>query len=164
MIKSINLALGLTLLLAGCATKPKETRAKVIPINPLPYRTAQVNTPTVSVQSIEIIQAPVMTNYSIDATEANKMMQSNPELVILDVRTPKEIPMDGKIANSMMIPVQVLGQYLNRLEKSKTILVYCHTGNRSLVAMQILSDNGFKVVNMAGGISSWIAKGLPVIR
>ncbi len=152
MIKSINFTLGLVLFITGCTpvSQSVETSSEVVVVN--------------SIVEKEPFTQPVMSNYSVDATEANKMIQSNPELVILDVRTPAEIPIDGKIANSIMIPLQVLGQYIHRLDKSKTILVYCHTGNRSLVAMQILHDNGFNVIDMAGGISSWTASGLPVER
>ena len=145
MIKYLKLALGLALLGTGCT-----------PVS----QSVQVSSENI----ISEEEAFTQVAYSVDATEANKMIQSNPNLTILDVRTPQEIPVDGKIANSVMIPIQVLKQNLYRFDKSNPILVYCHTGNRSLVAMQILSDNGFNVINMAGGISSWSARGLPIIR
>ena len=146
MIKTINLTLTLTLIFLGCTPK-----------------TQTVQTPTSTTTANSIVEEEAFTHvaYSVNAQEAYKMIQNDPNLFILDVRTPQEIPMDGKIANSVMIPVQVLGQYLHRLDKSKTILVYCHTGNRSLVATQILNDNKFKVVNMAGGINSWSQMGFP---
>jgi rhodanese-related sulfurtransferase len=150
MTKPIT-ALLTTLLLMGCTPQSypqQEVRETTIETYREPQPTQQV----------------VPSNYSVDASEAHKMIQEEPNIFILDVRTPQEIPIDGKIANSVMIPLQVLGQYLYQLDKSQKILVYCHTGNRSLVAMQILSDNGFTVVDMAGGISSWSAYGFPVER
>jgi len=83
----------------------------------------------------------------------DKMQESN--ILILDVRMAHEIPQDGKIANSVMIPIQVLAQNLNRLDKSKTIIVYCHVGNRSVEATKLLRSNGFDAINMKGGIDAW---------
>jgi rhodanese-related sulfurtransferase len=147
MIKPINFTLIITLLLVGCSPKPQ-------------YEETVLNEPSVPAQPTQVQNS----NYSVDVIEANSMIANDPNLFLLDVRTPQEIPMDGKIVNSVMIPLQVLGQYLNRLDRSKTILVYCHTGNRSLVAMDILHNNGFTVVNMAGGISSWKTRGLPIVK
>ena len=162
MIKTISVTLTLTLIFAGCTPKSQPvqsmTEAMSEPVSEAVSETIITNTITEE----EPFTQPVMSNYSVDVKEAYNMIQNEPNLLILDVRTPEEIPLDGKIANSVMIPVQVLGQYLNQLDPSKKILVYCHTGNRSLVAMQILNDNGFKVINMAGGISSWSANRFPV--
>jgi len=73
-----------------------------------------------------------------------------------------EIPQDGKIANSVMIPLQVLAQNLNRLDKSKTIIVYCHVGNRSVEATKLLRSHGFDAINMTGGIEAWKKEHLSV--
>jgi rhodanese-related sulfurtransferase len=45
-----------------------------------------------------------------------------------------------------------------RLDKGKTYLVYCRSGNRSAQACQILSSKGFKAFNLAGGIMNWSEK------
>jgi rhodanese-related sulfurtransferase len=158
MIKSIHFSLGVTLLLLGCSPKPHQK--EIVHYEQDSSSSQIVNEPIISAQPTQVQRS----NYSVDVIEANKMIVNDPNLLVLDVRTPREIPMDGKIANSVMIPLQVLGQYLSRIDRSKTILVYCHTGNRSLVAMDILHNNGFTVVNMAGGISSWKARGYPIVR
>ena len=85
-----------------------------------------------------------------------------PNILILDVRMVHEIPKDGKIANSVMIPLQVLAQNLNRLDKSQTIIVYCHVGNRSVEATKLLRSKGFDAINMLGGIEAWKREHLSV--
>jgi rhodanese-related sulfurtransferase len=92
--------------------------------------------------------------FNIRPLEVFDKMQE-PNILILDVRTVHEIPQDGKIANSVMIPLQVLAQNLNRIDKSKTIIVYCHVGNRSIEATKLLRSQGFDAINMIGGIEAW---------
>ena len=42
------------------------------------------------------------------------------------------------------------------LDREKTYLVYCRSGNRSSKACEIMSEMGFeKIYNMIGGIQSW---------
>jgi len=48
------------------------------------------------------------------------------------------------------------------LDKSKTILIYCRSGNRSVAGARLLSENGFTVVNMNGGLLEWESEKLPV--
>lgn len=71
---------------------------------------------------------------------------------LLDVRTASEFN-GGHIAGSKNIPVQVIDQKMNSLDKNKPVIVYCAMGGRSNVAAGKLKANGFKVVN-AGGIGS----------
>jgi rhodanese-related sulfurtransferase len=93
--------------------------------------------------------------FNITPLEVFDKMQDNLNILLLDVRMAYEIPQDGKIANSIMIPLQVLAQNLNRLDKAKRIIVYCHVGNRSVEATKLLRSYGFDAVNMSGGIEAW---------
>jgi rhodanese-related sulfurtransferase len=81
------------------------------------------------------------------------------ELIVLDVRTPEEVA-DGKIENAINIPVQVLEQRVNELEKYKDreIAVICRTQNRSSAAASILSKNGYNVKYVLGGMSVYNQK------
>ena len=102
---------------------------------------------------------------NLDSKSFYKMIQQEKNIVILDVRTPEEYDKDGHIPNSILIPVQVLPQYIKDLEKfkDKKILVYCRSGNRSSVASKFLEQNGFKnVYNLKYGIIDWKKEGLPV--
>lgn len=87
--------------------------------------------------------------------QAKTMIDSNPSLVILDVRNQSEYD-SGHIRNAKLIPVWNLTQRLNELNKSDSILVYCKAGTRSTQASEILVNNSFtNIYNMIGGITAW---------
>lgn len=160
-----------SLLFLGCTKTIKiDNKREVVNQEPIVYHEVATTAPTyelenVSEQSVNTTnvhpyteESTVISNtkpFNIEPLDAYDKMLENPNLLILDVRTPGEIPRDGKIANSIMIPLQVLGQNLNRLDKSKEIIVYCHTGNRSTEATKLLRRNGFDAINMRGGIEAW---------
>ncbi|MGJ8684960.1 MAG: rhodanese-like domain-containing protein [Nonlabens sp.] len=79
-----------------------------------------------------------------------KYLAENAQL--LDVRTASEFN-GNHIEGSKNIPVQVIDQKMNSLDKNRPVIVYCAMGGRSSVAANKLKANGFKVVN-AGGIGS----------
>ena len=116
--------------------------------------------PVVLPASVPVVQQEP---FNISPLEAFDKMQENLNVLILDVRNPNEIPQDGKIPNSVMIPLPHLAQKLNRLDKSKTIIVYCHTGNRSVEATKLLRSHGFNAINMRGGIQAWKRAHLGVV-
>ena len=99
----------------------------------------------------------------ITATEASKLIDSsNP--FILDVRTEGEFA-SGHSPEATLIPVQVIGENLDKLEmyKNEPIFIYCRSGNRSTVASKILIEAGFnKIYNLEKGIGDWINSGLPI--
>ena len=99
---------------------------------------------------------------NVAVSEANNLIDSNPSLVVLDVRTQSEYD-SGHIRNAKLIPVSELGGRLNELDKTSEILVYCKSGARSATANQILVDNGFfHIYNMVEGVTAWISAGYPV--
>lgn len=100
---------------------------------------------------------------SISPKQAYELLQKDPNVTLLDVRTPEEYKMEH-IAGSTLIPVQVLGENLSKLSdvKTKKIIVYCRSGARSVAASRILVDNGFTPLNVKGGIGAWKSEGLSV--
>lgn len=102
---------------------------------------------------------------NIDAKTFYNIIQKEKNIIILDVRTPMEYKQDGHIPNSILIPIQILPQNVNHLEKfkDKKILVYCRSGNRSAAASRFLEQVGFKnVYNLKGGIIEWKGLNLPI--
>ncbi len=100
----------------------------------------------------------------MNAEDALKLSQ-DPEVKILDVRSADEFN-SGHLKNATLIPVSSLTARIAELAsfKEKQILVYCHSGARSSAACGILQKNGFtNVVNLSGGISSWISKGYKTV-
>ena len=99
---------------------------------------------------------------NVNVSEAKQMIETNPSLVILDVRTQEEYD-EGHLENAVLIPVSELESRLDELNKDKPILVYCKLGGRSATASQILVDNGFSgVYNMLGGVTAWRDVAYPV--
>ncbi len=95
---------------------------------------------------------------NITVEELQKEMQTDSTLVVLDVRTPAELtgPL-GKIDGVINIPVQVLEQKVDELEKYKDrkIAVICRSGNRSRMGTEILLKHGFNAVNVLGGMKAY---------
>jgi rhodanese-related sulfurtransferase len=99
---------------------------------------------------------------SITPAEAHKLLSSEDDNVtILDVRTHDEIKQVGYIEKAIVIPLQNLELELEKLTsfKDKKIIVYCASGNRSVSASRILSNSGFYVYNLKGGIARWKSDG-----
>ncbi len=99
---------------------------------------------------------------SVTPKVAYEMLQNDDNVTLLDVRTIDEYKKDGRIAGAKLIPLGQLPQNLNMLDKSKKVLVYCRSGNRSTSASRILEGNGFTVINMNGGMLEWRSDKLPV--
>ena len=81
-------------------------------------------------------------------------MEAGDNVLLLDVREPYE----HKIANikGQLIPLGQLQTKFSELDRTREIVVYCHHGNRSAIAVQFLKNQGFeKVLNLAGGIDQW---------
>jgi len=104
---------------------------------------------------------PKSAKASNDVTaEQIKAMMNDPNVVMLDVRTPMEVS-GGKIGNAVHV------DYMNRsfenqiakLDPSKTYVVYCHSAGRSPGAVRTLKKNGFQnVLHYPGGWADWSRK------
>ncbi len=92
----------------------------------------------------------------IDAKAAKEMMDSDKELVVVDVRTDEEYK-SGHIVGAINIPVEQItaGDFGSLADKNQTILIYCRSGNRSKVASGFLAENGYKNIYEFGGIKDW---------
>ena len=73
--------------------------------------------------------------------------------IILDIREELEL-IGGKFDNSINIPLSELRKRYTELPKDKEIWTYCAVGLRGYIATRFLSQKGYKVKNLAGGIKS----------
>ena len=80
---------------------------------------------------------------------------------LFDVRTPEEYN-SGHIAGAVNIPVEVLQSRLSEVPRDRPIIVYCHSGNRSTQAANILADAGYTNIRNLGGINAWVDQGYPI--
>jgi rhodanese-related sulfurtransferase len=96
--------------------------------------------------------------------EASEALAADPELRVLDVRTPRE-HQSHRLAHSVLVPVQELQRRIGELDPAGKWLVFCEHGRRSLTACHFLQQAGFTDVrNLSGGIANWVACGLPLER
>jgi rhodanese-related sulfurtransferase len=102
---------------------------------------------------------------NINTEQARYLIKTKRNLVIIDVRTPLEHN-TNRIEGSINLCVTCNPQnLLNNLNQNDEILVYCLSGSRSALAMQILNENNYeKVFNLLGGIRAWIDSGYPVTK
>jgi rhodanese-related sulfurtransferase len=84
-------------------------------------------------------------------------MNDRPDVIVLDVRTPAEVQqqvLDGALNIDFMQPD--FAQQVAELDKNKTYLVYCRSGNRSGQACQLMAQRGFSDLhNLHGGLMMW---------
>jgi rhodanese-related sulfurtransferase len=106
---------------------------------------------------------------NISSQEAYALIQANSgnhDFIIIDVRTPEEYA-GGHIQGAVNIDYYSAGfkDEINGLARDRTYLIYCRTGARSAGARDIMKELGFQIIyNMTGGITDWVAKGLPVVK
>ena len=93
---------------------------------------------------------------NITAEEAKKIMDTESEYVILDVRTEEEFA-QGHIPGAILIPdYEIREEAESSLpDKDALILVYCRSGRRSKNAAQILLELGYTNIREFGGILDW---------
>jgi len=87
------------------------------------------------------------------------------DVQLVDVRTPEEYK-EGFIENSQNIDYQspTFEDDIKKLDKSKPVILYCKSGNRSAKCAKKLIEAGFEqVYELEGGITEWKYKGLDVI-
>jgi rhodanese-related sulfurtransferase len=95
--------------------------------------------------------------------EAEKWIQDK-KVVILDLRTPGEFK-SGHLAGAKNIDFTEVDfeKDLAKLDKGKTYLIHCASGNRSTRSLATFKKLQFRsVVHLDGGITAWEKAGLPV--
>ena len=91
----------------------------------------------------------------ITALELERERARRPDLVLVDVREPREAEI-AHIAGARLIPLRELPGRLAELSGHGDIVTLCHHGLRSLKAREILKGAGFSSVrSLAGGIDAW---------
>lgn len=106
----------------------------------------------------------VFTDITVD--EAKEMLEQSNDYVLLDIRTPGEFA-EGYIEGAINIDYYEANfrDELAKLDRSKSYIIYCRSGNRSGKSLRIMKSLGFKrVYNILGGISKWKSSGYSLIR
>jgi rhodanese-related sulfurtransferase len=90
----------------------------------------------------------------ITPTELQQLLAGNNPPSLIDVREEGEAAICS-IDGSTLIPMNTLPQHLQELPRDRAVALYCHSGMRSMMVGQWLSNQGFDALSLAGGIDRW---------
>lgn len=93
------------------------------------------------------------------------LLKDDPNRYLLDVRQPDEYA-SGHLKGAHLLNWLDQDSFKKdaaSIDKDKTIYVYCRSGRRSNEAANYLAGQGYKVVDMDGGIMAWDKSGMPVV-
>ena len=84
---------------------------------------------------------------------------------LIDVRTPQEFS-TGHIAGAINIDWTAANYEasFSRIDASRPVLLYCHSGGRSEQALEHLVGKGYRVQHLEGGIAAWRKAGFVVVK
>lgn len=92
--------------------------------------------------------------------------RGNPDVVLLDIRTPREFK-QGHIQGAVLLDYyspDFVGR-LKALDRNKTYLVYCRSGNRSGKSLPLFEQLGFRhAYHLETGIKGWLKEKYPVVQ
>ncbi len=84
-------------------------------------------------------------------------------VLLLDVREPYERTL-ARIEPSLHIPMSELSDRIEEIPKDRDLIVYCHSGSRSMMVAAALSSHGYRsVANLDGGIDAWSVEVDPAV-
>jgi len=103
------------------------------------------------------------TSREIGMNEFISAYEANPNIQLLDVRTPEEYS-SGHVPRAVALPLNELTSGAAvPFEKTSEIYVICRSGKRSMAGTQYLLGQGYtNVKSIAGGTMAWIAQDKPV--
>jgi len=91
------------------------------------------------------------------------LLIEGPVPVVIDVREPYEWDF-ARLGIAKLVPLGVIADQLETLDRRSDIIVYCHHGVRSHMAGEMLLEAGFeRVRNLVGGIDRWSREVDPTI-
>jgi glyoxylase-like metal-dependent hydrolase (beta-lactamase superfamily II)/rhodanese-related sulfurtransferase len=99
----------------------------------------------------------------IKPSELKKKIDDGEDIYILDVRDPQEHNawkvFYDRYEDTPLIPLDKLSsaEMMKNIPKDKEVVTFCARGNRSMSAAQMLSEKGFNVRSMEGGLTGWNA-------
>lgn len=95
--------------------------------------------------------------HGFDEISADELDDALRRAVLLDVREPHEAVL-GIIEGAVHLPASQLPERLHELDATKTYVVACRVGAKSLWAARLLLDAGFRVRHLHGGLLAYAAK------
>ncbi len=100
--------------------------------------------------------APAPGGYeTLSAVETARRRATGWAPFVLDVRSPQEAAIVALPGTDLLVPLATLPSRLAEIPRDREVLVYCKAGGRSATAADLLAREGYRVVNLAGGVLGW---------
>jgi rhodanese-related sulfurtransferase len=98
----------------------------------------------------------LMAVINLDNAELQTLLKEEPDVLLLDVRTPEEYHTLGHIPGARLLPIYELPGQLSSLDPQQKIVVICEHGIRSHDASHYLVYQGFQqVLQLSAGMAEW---------
>lgn len=97
-------------------------------------------------------------------SEFDKSLKSDSNYIIVDVRTPKEYR-NGHMKHALNVSYfgTIFTDSIKKIDRSKTIYMYCQTQHRSPLASKKMKKLGFvKIIDLSGGFMKWENNQMPI--
>ena len=138
-------------------------KSKNAPVAETTITEETVTDKTVSEEQVNIEGVKSSYGYiDIDALNAKKLIDNEPNLVIIDV-SPNYAEGHLPGAINYYVGDGTLDKFIPSLDKSKKYLIYCHVDSASISGAEKMVDAGFDpVYRLKGNYSAWVDAGYPV--
>jgi adenylyltransferase/sulfurtransferase len=101
----------------------------------------------------------------ITVKDAQKLLGNTDKVLLIDTRDDREMAL-GYIKGARFIPISRLEGEIERLsvEKGSPVIVYCSSGNRSMLAVELLRGLGYhNALSLQGGFNAWVEAGYEIV-
>lgn len=123
---------------------------------------APVSVPNASDASVESATIDLSTLPEQLDAQAVAAIKDRDDVLVIDVREQSEYDA-GHIPGITLIPMNSVPSRLSEIPTDKTVVLACHSGNRSGQVFDYLKQQGYtNIHNLQGGILAWQDAGLPV--
>ncbi|WP_338777769.1 rhodanese-like domain-containing protein [Metabacillus sp. FJAT-52054] len=96
----------------------------------------------------------------ISPSEVQEKLQNGENIELIDVREDEEVA-EGIISKAKHIKMGDIPARAGELDKEKEYIFICRSGRRSENVAAFLQEQGYKVVNMTGGMLEWKGETVP---
>lgn len=95
--------------------------------------------------------------YLISAADLERYLDENRSMYLVDMRDEDSFER-GHILGAMNIPGEELWDRIAELPMDRLIVLYCYHGPQSMLAARQLTQLGYQVANVYGGIQAYRGK------
>lgn len=94
----------------------------------------------------------------LSVADAHRRWVSDDGIWVLDVRSPGELESDGKIPGAVNMPLRQILSHLDDIPRHSSIMIFCGSGRRSMIAASLLRQRGWEKLSVVlGGIQAWLS-------